>query len=84
MGYNEEIEARQKEELQKKKDNMTKEQLEALVEDTKALKRYQEEPSSKEDREKIPLLSIEDIEKKTQRLKTLSSLILHKLSQILL
>lgn len=68
MGYNEEIEARQKEELQKKKDSMTKEQLEALVEDTKALKRYQEEPSSKEDIEKIPLLSIEDIEKKTQKL----------------
>ncbi|MBQ4523605.1 MAG: insulinase family protein [Lachnospiraceae bacterium] len=68
MGYNEENEAILKEELQKKKDSMTKEQLEALVEDTKALKRYQEEPSSKEDIEKIPLLSIEDIEKKTQKL----------------
>lgn len=68
IGYNEENEAMLKEELQKKKESMSKEELEALVEDTKALKIYQEEPSPKEDVEKIPLLSIEDIEKKTQKL----------------
>lgn len=50
------------------KAGFTKEELARLVEDTQHLKLYQEEPSSKEDTEKIPLLSREDIDKNGQKL----------------
>ena len=43
---------------------LTMEQRQKIVEETKELKRYQEESSPQEDLEKIPLLSIDDIEKK--------------------
>lgn len=46
------------------KDSLSKEQVREMVEQTKALKRYQDTPSSKEDLEKIPLLTIADIDKK--------------------
>lgn len=46
------------------------EELEALAEHTKALKKYQEEPSSREDLEKIPILTREDIKKEAEPLKT--------------
>lgn len=42
-------------------DTLSKEQREDLVRETKELKRYQEQPSSKEELEKIPLLAREDI-----------------------
>ncbi len=45
------------------KASLSDEQLEKLIADTKALKAYQEEGSSKEDLEKIPMLSREDIRK---------------------
>ena len=48
------------------KSSLSKEELEALIDQTKALKKYQEEPSSAEDLEKIPLLEIKDIEEKPQ------------------
>lgn len=50
------------------KDTLSDSQLERIIKQTKDLKKYQQEPSSKEDLEKIPLLNIEDIEKKTQKL----------------
>ena len=58
------------EKLQKKlaayKASLSDEEIEKIIEDTKRLKEYQEEPSSKEDVKKIPLLSIEDIDKNAQ------------------
>lgn len=49
--------------LAQKKAAMTKEEIDRIVADTAALKRYQEEPSAKEDLEKIPLLTREDMKK---------------------
>lgn len=48
------------------KESLSAEALEDMILQTRALKRYQEEPSSAEDLEKIPLLEIKDIEKKPQ------------------
>ena len=42
---------------------MSKEEIDKLVKDTHDLKKYQEEPSTKEELEKIPLLAREDIKK---------------------
>ena len=50
-------------ELAGKKASMSEEEIEQIVRQTQELKRYQEEPSRKEDLEKIPLLSREDIKK---------------------
>lgn len=50
------------------KAGMSREELTAIAEETKALKEYQSSPSSEEDLMKIPLLSREDIEKKVQQL----------------
>ncbi len=56
-------------ELQKKlacyKEGLSDGEIEKLIADTKALKAYQEEQSPKEALEKIPMLSREDIDKKT-------------------
>lgn len=49
--------------LAAKKDSMTKEEIEKIVVETEELKRYQEEPSAREDLEKIPLLTRDDIKK---------------------
>ncbi len=55
-------------ELEKKlaefKDSLSDEEIERLVQETQDLKAYQEEPSPKEELEKIPMLSREDIGKK--------------------
>lgn len=50
------------EKLAQYKAGLTAEEIEGIVSQTKALKAYQEEPSSAEDLEKIPLLEIKDIE----------------------
>lgn len=50
------------------KASLTPEEIKAIVERTKALEEYQEEPSSQEELETIPMLGIEDIEKETQPL----------------
>ena len=50
------------------KESLTKEELTALVEETKALKRYQEEPSPKEILEKIPLLSRSEIRREIEKI----------------
>ena len=49
--------------LAKKKSSMSREEIERIVRETKELKQYQEEPSRKEDLEKIPLLSRADMKK---------------------
>ena len=54
------------EELEAFKDSLSPEELSIMVEQTKALKKYQEEPSGPEKLAKIPLLEIKDIEPKPQ------------------
>lgn len=54
------------EKLKAFKDGLSKEEIQKLILDTKHLKQYQEEPSSKEDMEKIPLLDREDIDRNAQ------------------
>lgn len=51
------------EELAKKKAAMSKEEIARIVRETAELVKYQEEPSAKEDLEKIPLLSRADMKK---------------------
>ncbi len=48
------------------KAQMSQEQLEDIVKQTKELKEYQEEPSAKEDLEKIPLLTRQDMKKEAE------------------
>ncbi len=48
------------------KNSLSKDEIDKLVQDTKALKAYQDEPSTQEELETIPLLSISDIEKKAE------------------
>lgn len=62
------VEEERKKKLEEHKKNLSKEELIQLIEDTKALRAYQDEPSSKEDMEKIPMLKREDIEKKVNPL----------------
>ena len=50
--------------LKERKEAMSPEAIEAVVRETKALRAYQEEPSSQEDLEKIPMLGREDIDRK--------------------
>lgn len=61
------LEVKNEKELEKKlaqyKAGLTDEEIEKIIADTKALKAYQEEPSPKEELEKIPILSREDIDK---------------------
>ena len=55
------LDAELKEKLQAYKESLSREEIEKLVTDTKHLQEYQEEPSSQEDLEKIPMLTREDI-----------------------
>lgn len=55
-----------KDKLAALKASFTKEQIGQLVEETEALARYQEEPSSEEDIRKIPLLAREDIKREAE------------------
>jgi len=61
------LNVREEEALEKKlqnyKNTLTQEELQQLIEDTKHLKEYQEEPSSEEDIQKIPMLSKEDLKR---------------------
>lgn len=66
-GLNERMEAKRKEQLADYKKALSRQQLERIIEDTRALKEYQAEPSSEEDIRKIPLLEISDIEPKVQK-----------------
>ncbi len=64
--------ARQEEEAAKKlagyKSSLTGSQLQGLTEETRALKEYQDTPSSPEDLKKIPLLERGDIDKEAEKL----------------
>lgn len=66
-GLNEKKEAATREKLAAYKASLSQQQIEAIVEDTKALKEYQATPSTEEEIRKIPLLEISDIEPKIQK-----------------
>ncbi|BBF45225.1 protein hypA [Lachnospiraceae bacterium KM106-2] len=57
-----------KERLEEYKASLNKEQIKQLIEDTKALKKFQETPSAKEEIEAIPMLKREDIGKDAMKL----------------
>ncbi len=63
-GLTKEIEDKVREKLAAYKESLSEEEKEAIIKNAEALRIYQDEPSRKEDVEKIPLLSIDDIEKK--------------------
>lgn len=62
------VEEERKRKLAEYKKSLSKEELLQLIEDTQNLRKYQDEPSSKEDMDKIPMLKREDIERKIQPL----------------
>ncbi len=62
-GLNAKVEAALEEKLKAYKESLSAEEIQGLVEATKRLEIYQEEPSSKEDMDKIPMLAREDMKK---------------------
>lgn len=74
-GLDKETDAKEKKILADYKASCSNEELERLVEETKALKLYQETPSPAEDMKKIPLLSISDIRKEIHPLKNKEGMI---------
>ncbi|WP_125153054.1 insulinase family protein [Clostridium rectalis] len=67
-GLADEKEKNLKEKLSNYKSTLQQEELEKLISTTKRLKERQQTPDSLEDLKKIPLLSIEDIEKDSEKL----------------
>ncbi len=67
-GLNNVIEENEKNKLAKYKETLTKEQLDNIVKNAEALKKYQSEPSTPEELQTIPLLEISDIEKSARKL----------------
>ena len=61
-----ENDAKLKESLAKYKSSLSEEEIKDIVEKTKHLKEYQSEPSTEEELKSIPLLELDDIEKKTK------------------
>lgn len=59
----EEMEDAVEEELQKYKATLTEEQISTIIKDTKELESYQDETSSQEELESIPMLAIKDIKR---------------------
>lgn len=68
-GLNKENDARTAEKLATFKERLSKEELAAIVRQTKELEAYQSEGSSPEDLEKIPMLELSDIGKDAMKLK---------------
>ena len=60
-GLTQRNEQKLKEKLAQVKAGLSSEEIDAIIENTRALKEYQSEPSKKEDIEKIPMLRREDI-----------------------
>lgn len=65
-GLNAKNEKALEEKLRKYKESLTKEEILELVADTEHLKEYQEEPSTKEELERIPMLSREDLKREAE------------------
>lgn len=68
VGLNTIRERQMKEKLAAYKASLSKEELEKIINETEALRKYQEMPSTKEELETIPLLTREDIEPNPQPL----------------
>ncbi|MEE3468739.1 MAG: insulinase family protein, partial [Eubacterium sp.] len=68
-GMTTEIEEAEKKRLQDHLDLLSAEEKEAIIRETKELKRYQEEPSTPEEMATIPMLGREDIGKKSRPIK---------------
>ena len=64
-GLTKEMDQALKEKLEKFKASLSESEIQALVENTKQLQKMQSTPDTEEDLEKIPTLSLEDLEKKT-------------------
>lgn len=62
----EEMEAEVEEELKRYRETLTDEEVATILNDTLSLEEYQEEPSSQEELETIPMLEIADIKKEAQ------------------
>ena len=62
-GLSEEKNKKLEEKMQAWKDSLSEEELEKIIADTKALKKYQSEPSTEEELDTIPVLKLEDIGK---------------------
>ncbi|MDO4553807.1 MAG: insulinase family protein [Lachnospiraceae bacterium] len=62
------LEQKTKAKLQEYKESLSQDEIQKIIEDAAALKKYQEIPSTKEELMTIPLLSIDDIERKTEPL----------------
>lgn len=67
-GLEEEKAAEEAKRLETYKNSLSKEELEAIVADTAALKAYQDEPSPQEELERIPMLKLSDIEREPAKL----------------
>ncbi|CRZ35058.1 hypothetical protein DFR55_11114 [Herbinix hemicellulosilytica] len=65
-GYNKIREGKLKEELAEYKKGLSKGEIQRIIKETVRLKEYQEEPLGKDELEKIPMLTREDIEPKPQ------------------
>lgn len=68
LGLNSEKEEKLKNKLSTYKATLSKEDIRKVIEETKQLRKYQEIPSTKEELEKIPLLTRGDIDKKIRPL----------------
>lgn len=62
------MEAETSKKLKAYKESLTAEEIETLIRETRELKEYQDTPSTKEDLEKIPMLSREDIGREPAKL----------------
>lgn len=67
-GLNQKLEEETKKKLAAYKASLSKEEIQALIDDKKALVEYQTTPSTKEELEKLPLLSLSDISKEARKL----------------
>lgn len=67
-GLEEKYEEQESAELDAYRQTLSQDELETLVENTAALKRYQDEPSSQDELETIPMLERKDISEKPQKL----------------
>ena len=67
-GLNARLEKELEEKLATYKKDLSEEEIDKLVEETKHLKQYQEEPSPKEDLMKIPMLKRQDMKREAQPL----------------
>lgn len=67
LNLNEQKEEALAEKLQQYKESLLAKDIEKIVSDTKSLKEYQDEPSTQEELEKIPMLSRDDIQKEAAK-----------------